>query len=145
MGDSSGSSGAPTRPDRLGSRVEQFSTAAGDRIRVDCAEPARSFDDDVALAVRRDPAASTVDGVLTTASHADVVHELFRVGATFRISVTPASTRRSGDGEGTDGTGEGEGGIGESGENGESGATTTFEGCTLLSSSGKWIAPRQSD
>ncbi|MFC6726584.1 hypothetical protein ACFQE1_19885, partial [Halobium palmae] len=83
------------------------------------------------------PAASTVDGVITTASHADVVHELFRTGARFRISVTPADAVRTDDASGADGA--------EGAESGAGTPATTFEGCTLLSSSGKWVGSLRSD
>lgn len=93
--------------------MEQYSTTAGDRIRVEWGD-GRAVEGNLTLTVRRDSAASMADGVLTTATHADVLHALFRDGTTFRIRLTPA-----------DGT-----------------AETTFEGCTLLSSSGKWAASR---
>lgn len=95
--------------------MEHYSTADGDRIRIDCREPERSFADDVALAVSRDPDGGPVDGVVTTGRHADAVHELFRTGAAFDIRLAPA----------------------------DEGEETVFEGCTLLSSSGKWTASRE--
>jgi hypothetical protein len=65
--------------------------------------------DDLVLAV--DAASAPTSGVLTTAHGADALHRLFRDGTTFDLRVVPAG----GD------------------------AVTVFEGCTLVSSSGKWV------
>ncbi|MFC4357732.1 hypothetical protein ACFO0N_07190 [Halobium salinum] len=91
--------------------MERYSAAEGDRVRIRW-DGGECVDDDFALTVCRESDASTVDGVLTTAAHADTLHRLFRDGTTFTIVLESASGER-----------------------------TRFERCTLLSSSGKWVAP----
>lgn len=92
--------------------MQHFSTADGDRIRVECEQTGLSFADGLSLVVRRRPTAQMIDGVLTTDVHSDGLHELFARGETFHIRVRPAGGRE----------------------------TTVYRDCTLLSSSGKWIA-----
>ena len=96
--------------------MKQYRTAARDEIRVEFerAGPEVSIDDDLALAVSCGTEAPPVDGVLTTSAHADAIHDLFGRGERFRIVVSPA----------------------------DAAGTITYEDCLLLSSSGKWTAPR---
>jgi hypothetical protein len=84
---------------------------AAEGDRIEVAWPAgRVAPDDLVLAV--DVAGEPTSGVLTTADGADALHRLFRDGAVFDLRVVPV----------------------------DGGTPTVFEGCTLLSSSGKWVA-----
>jgi phosphoribosyl 1,2-cyclic phosphodiesterase len=94
--------------------MEHFSTAEGDRIRIECEPANERFAGGLALAVKARPSAPMIDGVLTSDAHADEIHSLFERGDAFRIVVRPAGDREP----------------------------IVYEDCTLLSSSGKWTAER---
>lgn len=99
--------------------MKHYRTAAGDGIRVEFDRPGAGAEatiaDDLALAVSRGADDPSVDGVLTTSAHADAIHDLFDRGERFRIVVDPA----------------------------DDDGTIAYEGCQLLSSSGKWTARRR--
>lgn len=91
--------------------MDHYATAEGDCVRVTAAEADVAFVLDGSLTMDRSPVSGMVAGVVTTDAHADEVHDLFRTGTTFAIEVDPAE-----------------------------GDSFRVEGCTFLSSSGKWNA-----
>lgn len=94
--------------------MQTYSTDAGDSIRIETADEERVLSTDLRVTVHTGAHRGRADGVITSAAHGDAIHDLFRREATFRIVVDPA--------DGTD--------------------RRTFEECTLLSSSGKWVGRR---
>lgn len=91
--------------------MEHYSTDDGDLVRVESEIGGYAFDDDLSLTVHSWSSDGPVDGVLTSATHGDEIHELYARGLPFSLTVRPAGT----------------------------GEALTIDDCVFLSSSGKWV------